>query len=241
MRHHNKNYYGVIYAIKCFQTNKFYIGQSKCVVKRISRHFSKDEKCPKLFNAIKKYGKENFIWGIVEFCNDVNHLNEMEEFYINKFNSIENGYNVEKGGNVKEFSIETKNKMSKLAKERMSNPEIRKQISDKLRGQKLSEETRRRMSVARKGNVIISEKQKQIISITQKNRVRTIEERERIRLGAMRKFEFKNTKNGETFIVEDGFENFCEKYGLNTIAMRGSLTKKKINKNGWSVRRIKDE
>lgn len=55
-----------------------------------------------LNNAIKKYGKENFKKEIIEFCNKEN-INEREIFYIQKFDSVNNGYNMtylSTGGNL---------------------------------------------------------------------------------------------------------------------------------------------
>lgn len=59
-------------------------------------HFSKYETCVKLKEAIEQYGKENFIYTVLELV-PFSELNKREAFYIEKYNSIENGYNIKKG------------------------------------------------------------------------------------------------------------------------------------------------
>ena len=53
-----------------------------------------------LHRAIRKYGLENFNYEIlVKDISDIEMLNELEIYYIQKFNSqVPNGYNIEKGG-----------------------------------------------------------------------------------------------------------------------------------------------
>ncbi len=51
-----------------------------------------------LQRAIKKYGRENFINGIIEFCS-VDSIKEKEKFWINKLNTkAPYGYNLTEGG-----------------------------------------------------------------------------------------------------------------------------------------------
>ena len=54
---------------------------------------------PKFFNAIKKYGWNNFSHEILEFGLSKEHACQVEKELIEHFNSIENGYNVSPGGN----------------------------------------------------------------------------------------------------------------------------------------------
>lgn len=50
-------------------------------------------------SALNKYGKENFDWEIIYQSKDIIHtLNIMEPYFIQQYNSIENGYNICKGG-----------------------------------------------------------------------------------------------------------------------------------------------
>ena len=54
---------------------------------------------PKFFNAIKKYGWDNFSHEILVFDLTKEEACKVEKELIAKFNSIENGYNVSPGGN----------------------------------------------------------------------------------------------------------------------------------------------
>lgn len=93
-----------IYKITNLINGKNYIGQSINIDKRIKEHFWKSE-CQKdisynsaLHSAIRKYGKENFVWEVLEECN-VSEIDEKEQFYIQQYNSlVPNGYNILIGG-----------------------------------------------------------------------------------------------------------------------------------------------
>jgi group I intron endonuclease len=86
---------GVIYCYHCIPTGKKYIGQTRNEKKRKTNHFysskyTKDNN--KFYNAIRKYGWENFIYGVIgEF--DILDLNTRETYYIEKYNTIKEGYN----------------------------------------------------------------------------------------------------------------------------------------------------
>ena len=93
-----------IYKIVNTINQKVYIGQSINIQKRIHQHFWKSQ-CQKdvsynsaLHNAIRKYGKQNFTWEIVEQCS-VDQIDEKQKYYIQFYNSLTpNGYNILKGG-----------------------------------------------------------------------------------------------------------------------------------------------
>ena len=82
-----------IYKIENLLNHKCYIGQSIHIEKRWQEHCRKSTKSV-ISQAIKKYGKENFSFQILEEC-DKSQLAEKEIEYIHKFNSIvPNGYNI---------------------------------------------------------------------------------------------------------------------------------------------------
>lgn len=88
---------------------------------------------------------------ILEDCYSLEQLNEREKFYIAVLKTIApSGYNLTTGGNEGIPSIETREKQSKSARERFSNPQEREKISKKLTGRKDSNEVKLRKSTAQK-------------------------------------------------------------------------------------------
>ena len=82
-----------IYKIENLINHKCYIGQSIHIERRWQEHCQPSAKSC-VANAIKKYGKTNFSFQVLEECLE-NELDEKEIFYINKYNSIvPNGYNI---------------------------------------------------------------------------------------------------------------------------------------------------
>jgi Mor family transcriptional regulator len=63
---------GIIYCAHCIPTGKKYIGKTlKCLERRKSSHKSAakyEKRNLKFYNAIKKYGWNSFIWGVIEEC-----------------------------------------------------------------------------------------------------------------------------------------------------------------------------
>lgn len=55
----------------------------------------------KIYNAMSKYGKENFWCELLEDDIPIEQLNEKEIYYIEKYDSYYNGYNSTKGGDGK--------------------------------------------------------------------------------------------------------------------------------------------
>lgn len=93
---------GYIYKITNLVNNKIYIGKTEREVEsRWNEHKSKARKNQKsyLYNAIRKYGEQNFIIETIEKV-DVNSLSDREKYWIEFFksNNKEIGYNLTKGG-----------------------------------------------------------------------------------------------------------------------------------------------
>lgn len=90
-----------IYKITNKINNKSYIGQSVDIGRRFSRHKTAakyQEKHP-LYDAINKYGLENFSFEILEYCTK-EELNEKEIYWVDYYKSFiqNNGYNLTLGG-----------------------------------------------------------------------------------------------------------------------------------------------
>jgi|688.fasta_scaffold112705_4 group I intron endonuclease len=93
---------GKIYCAHCIPTGKKYIGQTrhKLLYNRIACHFAdanKKTRKGKFQYALKKYGKDGFIWGIIEEC-DISLLNEKEIYWIKEYKTVTKGYNISPGG-----------------------------------------------------------------------------------------------------------------------------------------------
>jgi|LauGreDrversion4_2_1035121.scaffolds.fasta_scaffold26682_3 group I intron endonuclease len=103
----------LVYKITNTENNKIYIGKTKeyygekyfGIEGRLSNHLtcaftkSKFNDCPRLYNAIRKYGKDKFKIELLEESTEDN-IDSREIYYINLYNSTDDnvGYNIALGG-----------------------------------------------------------------------------------------------------------------------------------------------
>ena len=98
---------GCIYMYTNKLNGKKYIGQTTRPLKiRHWQHLSQN--VAYIDRALKKYGIENFTLTVLEDnIDDVNELNKKEIYYIDKYNTFNDGYNLNRGGdNHTSFSYE---------------------------------------------------------------------------------------------------------------------------------------
>ena len=137
---------GTIYKLTS-PSNKCYIGQTINLVERKRTLYNPNKYYSghRLDNAIKKYGIENFqyeiIIQIVESSKEKlrEKLDELEKFYIEKYDSYNNGYNMTLGGSGSNGCFQTeesKRKISEKAKGRKGS----------MLGRHLTEEQRNKIS-----------------------------------------------------------------------------------------------
>lgn len=112
-----KKYYGIIYKIHNTTTGKVYIGQTTSARGFNGRYDYKGIGAERVYNyllnksaqgvdcnqhllrSMQKYGLDAFIVDeVFDTANNKDELNEKERYYINQFNSFENGYNRSIGG-----------------------------------------------------------------------------------------------------------------------------------------------
>lgn len=105
----------VIYGIQNTITNKWYIGSCIDMKDRFQRHryylrhgIHHSDKLQRSYN---KYGEDIFDIHIIKFLQEDSNRFELEEYYINKYDSVNNGYNIL--STCKEYS---KFKLSDIAK-----------------------------------------------------------------------------------------------------------------------------
>lgn len=102
-----KNIMQGIYKFTNKINGKIYIGQSVNLNNRYKQHISNYNNPSssmyntKFYRALRKYGLENFDYDIIEHSNYFtrDELNQKEIYYIEKYDSYQNGYNMNKGGN----------------------------------------------------------------------------------------------------------------------------------------------
>lgn len=91
-----------IYRATNLITGKSYIGRTTSALnKRLSWHYSnakkRQHKHNKFFDALLEFGVFDWEWDILETTNDKEKSYKLEEFYIQKYDAIENGYNTKPG------------------------------------------------------------------------------------------------------------------------------------------------
>lgn len=102
-----------IYKIQNILTNQIYIGQSTDIMSRWQQETSvafnpnKKEYNYPLSQDFRKFGIKNFTFEILEEC-VVEQLNEKERYWIDYYDSYQNGYNQNKGGGGSLLTLENK-------------------------------------------------------------------------------------------------------------------------------------
>ena len=158
-----------IYCIENLINNKKYIGQSIDIDNRWRHHIgelnSNIHFNDYLQKAWNKYGKDNFHFYVLEFC-DADKLDNLEVYYISLYQTLnrDKGYNLTSGGtNNKVYSDETRMKISNALKGHIVSLESRIKISKNhadvsgsnngMYGRCHSEEAKQRVSQANKGKI----------------------------------------------------------------------------------------
>ena len=168
--------YGVIYLIWNMVNGKKYVGQTtKTVGERFYAHSYADSV---IGRAIRKYGRENFRYGVIKSCISSEELNYWEKFFVSALKAkTPYGYNMTDGGEYvfamtnetrKKISVaqlgekhhffgkhhtdEHRAKMSKKFKGKKRPPEVGRKISATKKGKHFSAIHCIKMSVARRGN-----------------------------------------------------------------------------------------
>lgn len=144
---------GIIYKITNKVNGKSYIGQTRYTLEFRWRQHQHKKDDTYFHNAIHKYGVDNFSIEILEEC-DIADLNNREIFYIAKYDSFKNGYNLTIGGDgnrrllldssydeIKELYLSgfSSNKIATLYKvDKATIVKILKSLDVKIRSNKLN-------------------------------------------------------------------------------------------------------
>lgn len=98
---------GFIYKITNDINDKVYIGKTLSSIEKRFQEHKKDSSRPHmenrpLYRAMNKYGYDHFQIELVEESS-IETLSQREEYWIDFYNSYENGYNATKGGDGKQL------------------------------------------------------------------------------------------------------------------------------------------
>ena len=125
-----------------------YIGQSVDLQKRkyAFLRFGDRYGGQKINRARKKYNNKRYWkYKVLEYC-DIDKLDERERYYINLYDTMNNGYNCESGGNENKIvSDESKQKLSEAKKGKYCGE------NNPMWGKHFTEEQKRKMSDKKKG------------------------------------------------------------------------------------------
>lgn len=256
---------GKIYCAHCIFTGKKYIGQTrqKLLCNRIAKHFidaNKNYSNGKFQRALKKYGRNGFIWGVIEEC-DISLLNTKEIYWIAEYKTVEDGYNLSPGGGqppeyfCKEYLVENAN----------GDREQIKNLSQYCRDYQLNiahiHETLYGKRLSHRGYKLIPRTDDEIERYENERRVREDTSRKGLpgdRNGMFGKNHEDETKNKmlrrkrelfaktyhlispekEEVIVKTTLREFCREYGLERKSLTNVIKGKAKQHKGWTVPQV---
>jgi group I intron endonuclease len=179
-----------IYKFTHIDSERCYIGQTiQDPNQRRLEHIADSRHTKRTYhfhNALRKYGVETFTFEVIATASNLDELNLLEDTFILKYNSINNGFNIRKGGSNKLHHEESKRRMSSAQKEAHAR---RKQAGTDtwsrsdggaMTGKTHSKETKIKMSKARFGKTHTTET-RQLMSETRKGRVTSEETKQKLR------------------------------------------------------------
>lgn len=189
------------------------------------------------YNAIKKYGWDNFEHKILFENLDENTAKNIEQKLIRKYKKENISYNITDGGDGNVgwvMSDKTKNKISEKHKGKKLSEEHKKHISDGSKGRVVTNETRNKISISNKGHLVSDEnKQKfreRINKYIEENghpnlgKKYTNEEKLNMKMSQKNRIVIERySENGELIEVFNSIREIRKIKGLNAIAIRKVL------------------
>lgn len=208
-----------IYLIENTINNKKYIGFTQNPSRRIRQH-KKSKSNYKINQAIRKYGWDNFAFTVIYQSKDKYHcLNEMENYFIELYDSFCNGYNSTVGGGgvfLNEHSKEKISEKMKVVWEKRDNDKIKLKISQSIKNKWAEDSYHKKMCEIRKTQTTSETKQKISKSLTKK------------------KFRIYSPE-GQLFETEN-MKLFCKEKGIGQPSKLYYVAKGKLNHyKGWKA------
>jgi hypothetical protein len=161
-------YIGYVYKIEN-PNGKVYIGQTTNINERIRKYKRLSCKTqPAIYNSLLKYGFDEHIIDILEIVNDSNFLSDREVYWINEFDSYNNGLNCTRGGDG----------------------------GSPFAGHKHTDESKMRISRSLKGRIVSSETIQKLIFLNTGEKNHMFGKKQSLESNRKRSLKLKNNKNG---------------------------------------------
>jgi group I intron endonuclease len=215
-----------IYKATNVITGKSYIGQTiNSISNRISQHKRGYRRGVSYFyNAIRKYGWNSFEWSVLCECDTKEELDEMEYHYIQQYKMIYGVYNLREGGSTGPYGHKRNDMVgdNNPAKQ----PNVRKKISDALKGTKrpdLTEYNKKRYGKSYK-EMYGEKRAKDIQNEMSKNRKgRKISPRTKEHCKKLsktkQKYVYEMISPDGDMIIHSNMTSFAKKYNLNRSSL----------------------
>ncbi len=220
-----------VYCYQCITNGKVYIGQTNDPKTRDWQHSKGEGQV--IDCAIAKYGRENFLYWIVEIVSTDEELNEAEIFWIAEMRAQlgrENVYNISDGGKYgmrgHSHSEELKKRLSEIA---MGKPGTNK-------GKHFSQEWRNRLSVSNSNREYKARRRFNDEQAKEISRLYVEEKKSMYFIGnkydcgrrmildiltrygiSQRDSNYRGHKNGKNLFTEEQELEICEIYKTNTV------------------------
>jgi len=226
----------IIYQVRNNINKKIYIGKTiRTLEQRQWQHYYdafKRNSQTYFHRSLRKYGKESFEWKVIYQCENEKELNETEIYFIDKLDSIKNGYNRTPGGTGFASGNLNPNRINPMYGKR--NPFYNKHHSD---------EQKEKWSKTRRGKQMGSENPMIIHNIDftgDKNPFYGKQHSQKT------KDKISNSKSNLWFIITPdnkeivfkGLRKFCLQNDLNYPSVKGAIHHKRKYRDGWTFKKL---